>query len=264
MKTKIPHLILAGMLGTAMTSQAAVLYQSDFTGTTLASTGLTQSGSGYWAIDDPNDRLKWGSGGNNRGPAYTISSYGLDPGYKGFQLDATFQHSGSHVRFSLGLVDESFNIAGAGTNAYWLGSGLSGAYGIGFVAAGSLGAAGAVSGIPAGDTLGFNDGTGTGGDVSGSTKLSIDQGDAIQGQEYTLSMTVTEDSWSYSLNGAPASTGTFATDFDISRNFRFAAFAQNALNSYVSNITISAIPEPSSTALLGLGGLVLALRRRRS
>ena len=42
MKTKIPLLILTGLFGTA-TAQAEVLYQGDFTGTTLSSAGLVKS-----------------------------------------------------------------------------------------------------------------------------------------------------------------------------------------------------------------------------
>ena len=46
--------------------------------------------------------------------------------------------------------------------------------------------------------------------------------------------------------------------------FRSGGFA-NSTHGYIDNITITAgvVPEPSSTALLGLGGLALILRRRK-
>ena len=60
-KTKIPHLILAGLFGTSLASQAAVLYQSDFTGTTVGDADLEVNGanSGTWNIDTVNDRLRY-------------------------------------------------------------------------------------------------------------------------------------------------------------------------------------------------------------
>ena len=217
-------------LSLAAVSQGAVVYQSDFTGTTLASAGL-ESLYSYWAVDDANDRLKWPYGGNTRELVWTTNSWQSD---YGFILDVTFNASGNFVRFSMGLVEDTYTPAN--NNAYWLGSGLANAYGIGFVPAGTLCNAGAVSGIGAGDSLGFNDGTGSGGDVGGSIKLSIDQGDIAAGIDQTLSITVTPSGWSYSLNGAPATTGSMT--FDTSKSYRFAAYAQNMANTYISNITI--------------------------
>ena len=108
------------------------------------------------------------------------------------------------------------------------------------------------------DVLSFYNGSTT-------STLSDAQGNITFGQDTTLSLTITADSWSYSLNGAAATTGSGS--FDMSKSYAFAAYGHqtgSALNgSYISNITIS-VPEPSSTALLGLGGLALMLRRKRS
>ncbi|MDG1357418.1 MAG: PEP-CTERM sorting domain-containing protein [Akkermansiaceae bacterium] len=251
MKTKILHIILAGMLGTAMTSQAAVLYQSDFTdpGATLASTGLAASAGavgGTWTINTTADRLDGVGGGNARSNVYTTNAFSLDPGFKGFELNLTFQNTGGMTRFSMGLVDGDFNIGGTASD--WFNQSLAGAYGVGFSTAGS----------GTSDYLGFNNDAGT------ITELSTAQGDATVGILQTMSISVTADSWSYSLNGQTATTGTFATEFDITRGFRFASYAQRNNRAQYTNITISAIPEPSSTALLGLGGLAMVLRRKRS
>jgi hypothetical protein len=76
--------------------------------------------------------------------------------------------------------------------------------------------------------------------------------------------TVTSTNWSYSLNSAAATTGTFATPFDTSKGFRFYSFLQsNAANgSYVSDITVSTIPEPATIGMLGLGAIITVLIRR--
>ena len=246
MKTKIPHLILAGLLGTSISSQAAVVYQSDFTGVapTLADVGLVKSAGaagGSWVIDATNDQLDGVGGGNGRSNVSTIDSWGLDPGYKGFTVDVTFRFTDtSPNRFDFGLVDAAYAISDSGA---WLSSSLAGAYGVGFS-----------STIGATDGLFFNNG-------SSVSAISTAQGNITTATQ-TFSMTITDTTWSYSLNGAPATTGTHT--FDTSRSYRFTAHAQSNANATFDNITLSQVPEPSSTALLGLGGLALALRRRRA
>ena len=253
MKTKIPHLILAGLFGTTIASQGVVLYQSDFTdpAATLASTGLsatTAALGGTWTINTTEDRLDGVGGGNARSSVYTTDSFALSDaptGHKGIQLSLTFFGSTALVRHSMGLVDANYSFG----NVDWLNESPAGAYGVGFSTAGS----------GTSDYLGFNNDAGT------VTELSTAQGDKTGVQYETMVITIREDNtWSYSLNGQTATTGTFAADFDLSRDFRFASYAQRNSRAQYTNITISAIPEPSSTALLGLGGLALMLRRKRS
>lgn len=231
---------------TASISQAAtVVYQSDFTGAapTLADVGLVKSAGaagGSWAIDATNDQLDGVGGGNGRSNVSTISSFQSDGG---FTLDVTFTTFAAMTRFSFGLVDAAYTISGSGD---WLNSSLAGAYGIGFSTAGS----------GTGDYLGFNNDAGT------VTELSSTQGDATVGTTpQTMSITVTATDWSYSLNGAAATTGTHT--FDTSRDYVFTSHAHRNGNAAFDNITVCAVPEPSSTALLSLGGLALILRRRK-
>jgi hypothetical protein len=71
----------------------------------------------------------------------------------------------------------------------------------------------------------------------------------------TMLFTVTSNNWSYSLNGAPATKGTFATPFDTSKGFRFYSFLQtpsaNTLNgSYVSNIKVTTPPPDAKSVEL--------------
>ena len=254
MKTKLPHLILAGLFGTTIASQGVVLYQSDFTdpAATLASTGLsatTAALGGTWTINTTEDRLDGVGGGNARSHVYTTDSFALSDaptGHKGIQLSLSFYGVSNLARHSMGLVDANYSFS----NVDWLNESPAGAYGVGFSTAGS----------GPSDYLGFNN------DAGNVTVLSTAQGDKIGSFRYeTMVITIREDNtWSYSLNGQTATTGTFAADFDLSRDFRFASFAQRNNRAQFTNITISAIPEPSSTALLGLGGLALMLRRKRS
>lgn len=78
----------------------------------------------------------------------------------------------------------------------------------------------------------------------------------------------TESNWSYSIDGAPATTGTIAGDgFDLTRDYQFFAYVQdyryNKIN--ISSVTLTTIPEPATMSLLVLGALgVLARRKRRA
>jgi len=226
-KNKIQHLILAGLFGTA-TAQAEVLYQSDFTGTTLSSAGLVKSSGaagGSWGINTAGDFLDGLGGGNARSNVTTIDSFALADGYKGFQLDTTFRTTNNMTRYSFGLVDANYTISGSGD---WLNSSLAGAYGIGFSTAGSNG------GLGGGDYLGFNNDAGT------VTGLSTAQGNATVGTAWqSMSMIVTDESWSYSLNNATATTGSHT--FDTSRSYDFTAHAHRNSNADFQNISVTAI-----------------------
>ena len=208
--------------------RATVLYQSDFTGADLNSAGLyTQGFNGYWTLDTAND---WAdgvqTGSNARAGLYSNNSWTVDgTGYKGFQLDVTWRNSAAMARYSFGLVDEDWTTS---PNTDWLNQSPAGAYGIGFHTAGEAGA----------DGLSSNNDAGT------LTTLSTAQGhETTRGALQTRSITVTDTTWSYSLNGAAATTGTHT--FDTSRNYRSAAWSQRAERSSITHIHASSPQSPS-------------------
>lgn len=251
--------ISAVLLATASTSMGEVAYQSDFTIATdpadLASAGLVKSAgaaSGSWRINTTVDFLDGLNISNARSNVSTIDAW---QNGSGFTLNVTFRTTSGMTRFSFGLVDAAYTISASGD---WLNSDLPGAYGIGFSTAGS----------GSSDFLGFNS------DAGVRTVLSQAQGDATVGTGWqTLSITVTATNWSYSLNGSPPTTGTFADsglpDFDLSRYYRWTAHAHNNAYADFSNITLStdvAIPTLSEWGMIILfaGLVVLGYRKLKA
>jgi len=242
-----------------------VVYQSDFTGTTLADAGLTNEGissSANWVHNTTDDRadFDW-LVRNARAALYTTSSFQND---LGFTLDVSFQQDSFNMsRFSIGLVDSTFSGSADGD---WLNSALPGAYGIGLSTDGTVEDSNANN-----DVLAFNAGGTPKNDFSDVTSLSTAQGNITKNTLQTFSMTVTATTWSYSLNGAVATTGTHT--FDTSKSFRFITYQQatssftagGGENSFFSSITLTALttPEPSTLGLFAMGAALLFSARRR-
>ena len=192
--------------------QAGVLYQSDFTGADLGSAGLTATAgvNGTWILDAANDQLSGKrTGSSPRSNVYTTESWQYN---YGMTLHVTFNQEISGSRHSIGIVDADYTVT-SGFDCF--NSGMKGAYGIGYSATA--------------DALIFNDGT-------QGIKLSTGQGANTPSTIETTTITVTADSYSYSLNGAEPTTGLLS--FDTSRAFRFVAFAQDVDEQYISNITL--------------------------
>ena len=221
-------LIIMTTLALGTNTRGGVVYQSDFTGTNLASAGLASIGEsgGIWDFNAPADRVQVNfPGGNDRSSVYTTNSWQND---LGFTLNVTFLQNVAGTRFTIGILDAAHTVD-AGLD--WINQAPSGAYGIGFTSDGELENTNGDA-----DLLGFNNG-------STSTNLGDAQGNITLNTLQTLSITVTSTNYSYSLNGTTATTG--AITFDTSRNFRFIAYAQrgtpNLTGSYISNITLDAL-----------------------
>jgi hypothetical protein len=249
---KIHTLTIIASLMAVAAQAATVVYQSNFdTATNLASAGLESVGAsgGLWDIDTGNDRLKVNfPGGGDRA---TVNNTGGWQSDDGFTLDVTFNQVTASSKFSIGLVDASGNWNNG--DDFIQDSHNTKPYSIGFSTDGALEDANGNK-----DVLSFYNG-------STVSKLSDAQGDITVNEDTRLILTITADSWSYSLNGAPATIGSGS--FDMDKSYMFVAYQNNPRfsGSYISNITLTAIPEPGTYALLG-GLLALGyvmVRRRR-
>jgi len=213
----IAVLSLVVVLGLAAVSQGDEGYQSDFSGTTLGSAGLEKSAGaagGSWAVDGT--KLVGVGGGNARANVYTTDSWQSD---SGFILNVTFWGSSAFVRHDFGIVDADYTIS---ASSAWLTSSLAGAYGVGFST-----------------TIGATDGLFFNNDAGNLTTLGTAQGDITFASNETMTIMVTSNKWSYSLNGAAATTGLHT--FDTSRSYRFTAHAQSCDKATFRNITLTPI-----------------------
>ena len=121
-----------------------------------------------------------------------------------------------------------------------------------------------------GQGLSYNDGFGNPSvepDPTGTVTVLSNAQTITASTDLAVSLTVAADgSYSYSINGAPATTGA-AFGLDLSQEYHFATYFQDDLGDFsISEVELTAlapVPEPSSAALLGLGGLALILRRRK-
>jgi hypothetical protein len=239
----------------------SLLYQSDFTGSTLGD-GLTNEGiasSGNWVINETDDRAEFDwLLRNGRAALYTTDAF---QSTDGFILEVSFLQTVAGARFSIGLVESGFSDSADGD---WLNSALPGAYGIG------ISTTGQVATDAGGDALALNDGTTAKNDFTSITALSTAQGNITFDTLQTLSLTVTADSWSYSLNGAEATTNTTAFAFDTSKSYRYINYIQEASGvrnetaaaagmqgSYISSITLTALTDPEDIIIgdITMGGV---------
>jgi hypothetical protein len=247
-------------LGLAAVSQAGtIVYQSDFTGSDLGS-GLASAGAAtdIWSLNAANDRAEFNDGDdvqNSRASLYTTSSYQSTGGFK---LDVTFYQAATDLNtFSIALVDADDSDLSYIVDTINKSMPV---YSVGFTASGQ---AATDNGGPG---LVLNDGTTAKNTHTAMEYLSNSQ-TYNNAAEQTLSMTVTATGWSYSLNGAAATTGSFT--FDTTKNYEVVGFIQgnnsdpdNVDGAYFSNITLTTIPEPATLGLVGTFGIAIMFIRR--
>ena len=211
-------------------------------------TGFTEAGGDIDADTSVN---------NNRAFGFSTNTFDLSNGFTlDFTANAAAVGGASANRFSVGLAAAGSDFTTFATDGRnFLGDTrfVHEAVGIDFTA-------------DQGQGLSFNDGLGPDPVTGGVETIVLSNEQAITaGTDLAVSLTVAADgSYSYSINGATATTGA---DFglDLNQEFHFATYFQDDVsdNFTISEVTLSTIPEPSSTALLGLGGLALILRRKK-
>ena len=211
-------------------------------------TGFTETGGSINADTSAN---------NSRAFGFSTNTFDLSNGFTlDFTANAAAVGGASANRFSVGLAAAGSDFTTFATDGRnFLGDTRFAheAVGIDFTA-------------DQGQGLSYNDGSGS--DAGLATTLLSNEQAITAGTDLDVSLTVAADgSYSYSINGATATTGG---DFglDLSQEYHFATYFQDDVsdNFTISEVTLTAlapVPEPSSTALLGLGGLALILRRKK-
>ncbi len=252
MKTKITSLITAGILGTTLASQAALTLIDD----NFSSNNAVADSRFYKGGIDTNT---WRGNGD-----WSVSGGALTSAGTGGQATHLI-NSVSSTDTSLTEVTLSFDYSvGAGSTLYFYSTLFTGEADASMAARTSK-----------------SDGTFWANDFSGQWGSS-GQFKGFAGPEYNLGggSTTNSNTANAVTSFVGGTSGTFSQTYDISGfgggDFSIAdvsnvlaVFAVNADAAGVGAISIdnfnmTAVPEPSSSALLGLGGLALALRRRRS
>ena len=253
MKTKITSLITAGILGTSLASQAAVtaltLIDDDFSSSTFSTERFNK---------DDIDTDKWTGAGDWSVSGGALTSAGTAGS------SAHLINSVSSTATYLDKVTLSFDYSvGAGSTLYFYSTLFTGE------ADSSM------------DARANTDGTYRANDFNTQWGSSPNFRVGFAGPEYNLSGGALSGATSAAVTSFVGGTsGTFSQTYDISGfgggDFSIAdvsnvlavftvnagAVGDGAIS--IDNFNMTAVPEPSSTALLGLGGLALMLRRRRA
>ena len=249
MKTKITSLITAGILGTSLASQAALtLIDDDFSSSTAENSRFNKPdidtnswvGSGGWSV----------SGGALTSAATTgqtthlINSVSSTATWAD-KVTLSFDYAvgaGSTLYFYstlfTGEADSSMDARNSKTDGtYW---------------------ANDFNSVWSGTKFGFAgpeynlSGGGVGGSNTANAVTSF-----VGGTSGTFSQT-------YDISGFGGGDFSIADVSNVLAVFAVDAGAVGDGAISIDNFNMTAVPEPSSTALLGLGGLALMLRRKRS
>ena len=229
--------------------QATIIYQDTFDNDGLATNtgiggGLQEfeapsgsGGAGGLTVVDDGNLTSPSTGHNNRGNFFSLNTFDLTGG---FTLTAELDllsgnvQTGNASRAMFGLISDATTPARFG----------------------NIVQPDSIAFSPVGDFDGLvYEGT----EIDNTLSL-----DATTGfQTVTISVAANGLDYTYSVDGVSES-GTLASAFDFTEEYYIVGAFQDAESFTVyESITLEVVPEPSSAALLGLGGLALILRRRK-
>jgi hypothetical protein len=253
MKTKITSLITAGILGTSLASQAAsvILIDDDFSSSTAVADGRfnkadidTDSwrGNSDWSVSGGALTSAATAGGST----HLINSVSSTATWAD-KVTLSFDYSvgaGSTLYFYstlfTGEADSSMSARTSNTNGTYRANDFNTQWGSSGQFKGFAGPEYSISG------------GGVGGSNTANAVTSF-----VGGTSGTFSQT-------YDISGFGGGDFSIADVSNVLAVFTVNAAAAGDGAISIDNFNMTAVPEPSSTALLGLGGLALALRRRRA
>jgi hypothetical protein len=251
MKTQITSLVTAGILGTSLASQAAVtaltLIDDDFSSSTTSVERFNAGdidtdkwiGNGDWSVSG-GALTSAGTGGQSTHLINSVSSTATYLDKVTLSFDYSVGAGSTLYFYSTLFTGEPGNMDArqSKTNGNYWANDFNNQWGnpprVGF----------------AGPDYNLS-----GGGLSGTTVDAVTS--FVGGTSGTFSQT-------YDISGFGGGDFSIADVSNVLAVFTVNAGAAGDGAISIDNFNMTAVPEPSSTALLGLGGLALALRRRRS
>lgn len=266
MKQKTIVALTGVILGTGVANAATVFNNNDGANSHITTAGNWSNGApgtgnnGTISIDSTSDSGNFGTGWGTAsitfdGGTHTARKFQENNGSATIVFDGGSLTSTTGLAANGSLMQLKSDLSSLSCATFGVANG-----GIWELTAGSITSTGAINFNSAGDGINNGKVSSLGGSamVTGVSTAGIGSLDIATNWtgSFTLSGYSSSNDWETSLVGTGATYGGAAIDA--------ASFANNfSVSANGQTLSVVAVPEPSSTALLGLGSLTLILRRRK-